>query len=340
MRVAIRFLMTLFLLVGCSGETENGSTVESNQPVKVGELDINTGDILLGSVTDFEVQGDHFYWVESSKILICKNDGEIQNALRAGNRGPGEFIEIHAFNSQGDRFVIYDKKQQKMLVFADYGKFLLYEFKIDKGYRFKNIALSQDAIYCQIERELESTGVPILKFNLQGQTTELTGKIPKTAIIQSVRNGGGIFADPSGKVYYSYIGEADVWTAQKHQTKRLNLPKPNYFEAADLDDIKFKSRKPVDHIRYSFSISRVQGLYRYDNNQIAQAIETGNPWNDEPVQIYLRVIDEQEEATYPFDQRIADVTKNKVYVYQSTTGEFLEQQDKQERISVVDIYEL
>ncbi|MGM0586819.1 MAG: 6-bladed beta-propeller [Bacteroidota bacterium] len=329
------------LLIGCQTK-QSAPKLDTVDAIQVDSLGVIPDGVLLGPADHVEIQDERFYWVEQEKIIVATHDGTIDTVIKAHGKGPGEFEIISAFSSSGKRLVVFDEKQQKMLLFGAYGSEFRNEFKVDDTYRFKNITLTEDGIYAQVEWEQGQQDASVIKYDFDGQREKILGNIPATASLQAVRNGGGIAADKQENVYASYIGSRDIFYRVGNAMTRMELELPSYTAEAKVSNIKLDSRQPIDYIRYSFEISRTMGIHRLNENQIVQAIELGNPWKDEAIRIIGRVInlENNRSINYEFDHRIMDVHDGKVYTLAQNVSDQENWDASQEYIKLIDVYEL
>lgn len=312
---------------------------------KVDEYSISISeDQVLGNPTSIRFDNSRLLWGEKSNAYFFDSNGTLLQSAEFKGRGPGEILAGMDYQILNDgRIFILDFEQYKISVFDSVFN-LVKDIPINK-LNSKQIEVINDSTFFTFNDLIfQRAEAAVTLFNNNGEIKGEWGKTPEYALLQDVRNGGGITSDNQGNIYYSYLGGHKLWKLNTY-TGQIDVfdHKPDYFIEADPEKISSLGTNISEIISYSFQVSRVSGLFFLEPNYIIQQIDTGNPWEGEDTRIFLEIwnTDGNKLASkLEINHWIADVEGENIYVLRDTATNLLSKLDEKRKATIFDIYNL
>ncbi len=260
--------------------------------------------------------GDLFLCTENS---IYKYDkyGNLNSLHNAYGRGPGEFQIVNSCTIMGKKLIVNDNQKRELIIFdKDSLKYL--NGKTFKKNRIRSLVASDSTFYSLNQSSFGYRTNALSEFDINlNEEKILNSPVPEFAYVGSTRNGGGITISNNGNIYFGFIVSPVIWKFDTHSSKLFQ------FEVLT-DDHKVLDPKIVSsfgndhmkHIPYTFSISRMMGLFFVEPNLILRVTEHGNPWKDEQVKLVADFINDTGEliTTLEIPNRIKFAFGNHIYI--------------------------
>jgi len=272
-------------------------------------------EIPISIVSDEEL---NLYLCFKNSIIKLNSEGEITTIRRAYGRGPGELHSVLTCSIDSNFLFVYDDEKKELMKFSkDDLDFI--DVRITGRDRIKFITSYNDNVYLLNKSAFVNTISALSVYRGKEFIKEdIDIDIPKYSYLGATRNGGGMtISQYSGYLYYSYLPYPYIWifNPQTGESKKINIQSDSY-KGIDESDVQRLGNDHVGHISYSFSISRVMGLYFVEPNFIVQMTEHGNPWDEQPVSVTLDIYEESQGKVDSFesDSRVVMTNGNKLYL--------------------------
>lgn len=289
-------------------------------------------------------------WGEKNRFLLFKKGPNGTYRIEKFNKkgsGPGEIEKATRYVASTDlnRFAIWDRGLQKFSVY-NLPTSHVYDVPVQNASSKLFVTLKNHLIASFNDPGQGKQNFAVSVYNKHGNIVHQWGKIPYYAKLQEYRDGGGITKDDKGNIYYSYLGGYKIWKIDP-KTNKVSVfsDKPAYFDEANRDKLKRadnnQSINPL--MAYSFTISRVSGLYFLEPDVIIQQIDDGDPWKKEKVNSYLEIWNTNGKkiaSKIEIPQWIAGVRERKIYSYAESATKLIKKSDKQATLKVFDVYKL